>query len=246
MDLSVVFIIISVVGASALQAATGIGYGVIAGPILLIILNGTDAFQISVIHNILIAVILVFHIYRDVNTKLLKQIILGCTPGIPIGFSVLFYASIPLLKIFAVLIIIGTIILILHNGRATEIVPDHSVSQKKLPRLIGFLAGTMCGSLAMPGPVTAAWMNANGWPKNTVRATVLAFFIFAYGITLILHVTFADFSLDTGILALKLVPAIIVGILMGHYAVIFISEGLFRKVLLSILTGTVIVLVASL
>lgn len=49
----------TVFGASLLQAAAGIGYGVIAGPILLIVLNGSEAFEISTLHNLIIAIVLI-------------------------------------------------------------------------------------------------------------------------------------------------------------------------------------------
>ena len=47
---------VAVLVASALQSATGIGFGVIAGPILLIVLNDGSAIQISIALNLLIAV----------------------------------------------------------------------------------------------------------------------------------------------------------------------------------------------
>ena len=36
--------------------------------------------------------------------------------------------------------------------------------------------------LAMPGPIAAAWMSINGLLKNEIRATIISFFVFAYGV----------------------------------------------------------------
>ncbi len=58
MDLDFLILNVAVFGAAALQSATGIGFGVIAGPVLLIALNSGSAIQISIILNLLIASIL--------------------------------------------------------------------------------------------------------------------------------------------------------------------------------------------
>ena len=52
MELEIVVLMVAVFGASALQSATGIGFGVIAGPILLILLNDGSAIQISIVLNL--------------------------------------------------------------------------------------------------------------------------------------------------------------------------------------------------
>lgn len=59
MDPQYLFMAIAVFGASALQSATGIGFGVIAGPVLLIVLNSRAAIQISIGLSLMIAAVLV-------------------------------------------------------------------------------------------------------------------------------------------------------------------------------------------
>ncbi|MCH8244510.1 hypothetical protein IIB97_01325 [Patescibacteria group bacterium] len=49
---------IAIFAAATLQSATGIGFGVIAGPVLLVVLNDSAAIQVSIILNLLIAMLL--------------------------------------------------------------------------------------------------------------------------------------------------------------------------------------------
>ena len=65
MDQAFLILNLAVFGAAALQSATGIGFGVIAGPVLLIALNDGAAIQISILLNLLIAVILTPSLWRQ-------------------------------------------------------------------------------------------------------------------------------------------------------------------------------------
>ena len=86
--------------ASCLQSATGLGYGVIAGPIFLFIFNSDEALQLSALHNLAIAIILTSLIYKDVDRKFLKNLIIGGLLGTLIGFIIQILVDINFLKIF--------------------------------------------------------------------------------------------------------------------------------------------------
>ena len=76
----------TIFAASSLQAATGIGYGVIAGPVFLIIFNGVEALQLSVTHNLAIAVLLFPFLRAHVNGALLVTLVPGSVLGLLTGF----------------------------------------------------------------------------------------------------------------------------------------------------------------
>ena len=95
----------AVFGASLLQAATGIGYGVIAGPILLVVLNGSEAFEVSTLHNLIIAIVLFPVVRNMVNTNLLRILIVGGTLGILTGFLFQNLFSVWVLKVFSAVMV---------------------------------------------------------------------------------------------------------------------------------------------
>ena len=71
---------------------------------------------------------------------------------------------------------------------------------------VGVLSGVMCTSLAMPGPVPAAWMSARSLPKATIRATTLALFVFSYVAAFVFQAGLAGVEEETWWLTASLVP----------------------------------------
>lgn len=236
---------VAVFGASMLQAATGIGYGVIAGPIFLIVLNGSEAFQISTAHNFLIAVMLMPAVFRSIDRRALKPLLLGSAIGIPAGFLLQAAVSVVVLKLVCAAAVAGVALALVlkmvrpGNGHAAS-GPGRSETA-----VIGALAGSMGGMLAMPGPLASTWMSIRGWQKSAIRATILAFFVFTYGAGMVLHLIFSDIASQTITLSALLAPAAILGIFAGDRVSSLVSEAAFRAVLLVVLTCTVASLVVS-
>jgi uncharacterized membrane protein YfcA len=103
----------------------------------------------------------------------------------------------------------------------------------------------MGGSLAMPGPIPAAWMASRGFDKNTVRATILMMFVFAYAIALALQFVLAEISTDTLKICASLTPATIAGIFVGKFLSKRISANVFGWLLILILAATIIILLST-
>lgn len=236
---------LAVFGASMLQAATGIGYGVIAGPIFLVALNGAEAIQISTLHNFLIAAILAPLLRGAVERSVLKFLVLGSIAGIAVGLglqSVLSVVSLKLIAAAAVSFVAVTLMVDMRRKRAGSSADRHSLTEVIS---VGAVSGIMGGMLAMPGPLAATWMSVRSFEKNAVRATILAFFIFAYGANTISYVAISGFAPETLHLALVLVPPLAIGIAAGSMLSRTLSEALFRKVLLFVLLSTIAALLFS-
>ena len=236
---------IAVFGASVLQSATGIGFGVVAGPLLLIVLNDAAAIQVSIALNLLIAVILAPSLWRIADSKLLRILLIGLAVGSPVGLAMFLYADIALLKLFAGAVVLFTLVLLLRGNRATAASARTSASQPEKVA-VGFVAGIMGGVLAMPGPVPAAWMSARGYDKDTIRATILVMFVVAYSFALLLQLSMTEVSASTVRQTAVLVPATVAGIIMGKYLSQRISEAIFRGLLAIVLALTVALLFATL
>ena len=244
MDQEILTLSFAVFAASALQSATGIGFGIIAGPVLLVVLNDSSAIQISIVLNLLIASLLAPSIRHEVHRVLLGKLLIGIGIGSPLGLLIFLSIDIDLLKAFASVIVFFTLIMVIRSKRmgAQEIehLPDQTESV-----LVGAVAGIMGGSLAMPGPVPAAWMAAKGLDKNTVRATILMMFVFAYALALALQFVLAEISTDTLKICASLTPATIAGILVGKFLSKRISANIFSWLLILILAATIVILLST-
>lgn len=245
MGLEFVALHFAVFGAAALQSATGIGFGVIAGPILLIALNDESAIQISIILNLLIAVILTPSLWHQADRQLLIKLFIGLAIGSPLGLLVFLSMDIALLKAFAGLAVVLTLFLTIH-GSSTQ-ARQSAMSPGNVEQVsIGVVSGIMGASLAMPGPVPAGWMSTRGFSKETIRATILLMFVFAYVVALALQYGLAGISMDSMRLSAMLTPSTTVGIFAGRLISSRLTEQTFRWVLVIILAITAIILFSTL
>ncbi len=245
MDLDFLILNIAVFGAAALQSATGIGFGVIAGPVLLIALNDGSAVQISIILNLLIASILAPSLWRQADRQLLARLLIGLAIGSPVGLLIFLNMDIVVLKAFAGLAVAYTLFLILRNNRARSHAP--TLATKSTEQIsIGALSGIMGASLAMPGPIPAAWMSTRGFSRETIRATILVMFVFAYVVALALQFGLAGIGTDAMRLSAMLAPSTIIGILVGRSLVSRVTEQTFRYLLVIVLASTAIILFSTL
>jgi len=237
MDLNFIILLMAVAGASVLQSATGIGFGVIAGPVMLIVLNSGSAIQISIALSFLIAAMLVPSLWRQVDRRLLVSLLGGSLVGLPLGLFVFVNIGIDLLKFVAGLAVLFTLIFVLRNNGARA--SGERPRAGRVERLsIGAISGLMSGSLAMPGPVPAAWMAGRTYDKETVRATILAMFIFSYAGAFALQASVADLRMETLWQCLKLAPATVLGVFIGRLVAGRFTEQTFRRMLILVLAST--------
>jgi len=245
MNLELTGINLAVFVAAALQSATGIGFGIIAGPVLLVALNDGSAIQVSILLNLIIAGLMTPMLWKDVDRPLLARLVAGLVIGSPFGVWMFLAMNVAWLKSLAAAAVVFMLVFtVRHDSRrrpAAPIVPANAEQG-----IMGIIAGLMGGSLGIPGPVPAAWMSARGYGKNTVRATILAMFVCSYLVALLLQLKMAGMSEEVFRLALTLVPATIVGIVAGRWLGNHLTEERFRFVLLVVLTMTVVLLLMSL
>ncbi len=235
---------LAVFGAAALQSATGIGFGIIAGPVMLLVLGSGEAIQISIVLNILIAGWLMPSLRADADQFLVRKFLIGSIIGIPAGLYVFLIVDIVLLKALAGLAVLMTVFFVLRgNGITATTIRRESNDRQAVP--VGVVSGLMGGSLGMPGPVPAAWMSATGHDKRTIRASILMLFVFSYAATFLLQVPLAGVSAQTILTCVYLAPATIMGILFGRVLAKWLTEQVFRWLLVVILFATAGLLLSS-
>ena len=106
MDATLIALHAAVLAAALLQAATGIGFGVIAGPIILMVMNSGAAVQVTILLSLLIAVVLTPSLYRQVDKKILGRLLLGTLVGLPLGILIFLNVSLDVLMLLAALAVL--------------------------------------------------------------------------------------------------------------------------------------------
>ena len=101
--------------------------------------------------------------------------------------------------------------------------------------IVGFISGILGGFAALGGILPTIWVNLQRLPKNTQRGTYEPF-IFIPSIVAVVSFYFAGFlNLDIFYYFLMVLPALIIGSLIGVKIYSFIDEDLFKKVILGLI-----------
>lgn len=209
--------------ASGLQAATGAGLGLIAGPALILVLGSTAAIPVAIVMNLIVSVALLPKERKAVDRPALTWLSAGTLLGIPLGVLILGLLDFTSLKIVAGLAVLAGAVQVLHSrkrGVAT------GPSEIKISDALGFglISGVMSSSLAMPGPAAMCALARAGKSATAVRATLRALFVVSYGGALLVHAAM-DISWDhLASVTLILLPVVLMGIFAGHLAQTRLSE----------------------
>ncbi len=221
--------------ASALQAITGIGFGVIAGPVLLVHLGSIGAIQTSIALSFLIAVLLAPLTLPKIRPRLLGHLFIGIVIGTPLGAVLAVSLAIGPLKLFAAGVV-GFMTLV-----ATGVLSRFPIAERDSPArriVVGAISGTLNTALAMPGPPIAAYATAIRGDKDMVRATTLVAFLFAYPLAFGAQAGLAGIASDFWLSAPPLILPTAAGTLTGMACASRINGVWFKRL-------TVVFLMAS-
>jgi len=76
---------------SALQVATGVGLGLIAGPSLLYFLDSISAVQTAIVLNLILTLFLLPSEVKSISQKLFFGLSMWACLGLPLGFGLFFF-----------------------------------------------------------------------------------------------------------------------------------------------------------
>lgn len=239
MDFSWWLVQTAVFAAALLQAATGIGFGVIAGPILLLMLNSASAIQVSIILSLVTALVLAPSIFKRIDKSLFRLLVFGTGIGIPLGIFIFLHINIHALKILAAVAVAFMALTTAGVFRPHNDQNNDGYSNRASVG-IGVISGVMSSSLGMPGPVPAAWMITKSLTKEVIRATILLLFIPSYCAALIFQSVAPGLIDDVIRWSLELLPATVAGVLIGKVLEPRISAHAFKTIVAIVLSCTAI------
>ncbi len=223
--------------ASALHAATGFGFSILAVPLLLMIHEPLVAVQVNLILSIALSLLLVPTVTRDIDTTLLWRLVASSVLGIPLGVLMLLHLDIALFKVLiAVLTLVFTALLLLQLRFQRSPGRDW---------LSGLLAGGFTAAVGMGGVPLLLYFAGTQMPKAVVRGTVLAFFLFIYTLALGAQVAVTSSRSDIWWLSAALVPVALVGVWVGDWLFQRITQRTFRGAIYAVLVGNSAVLLWS-
>lgn len=201
-----------------------------ATPFLLMIFEPKEAIQINLILSLVISTALISKIRKDVNPGILKRLIRGSLPGLPIGIIIFLIVDTGKLKVgISMVILTLTLMLILKFRFKTTTRRDYAV---------GGISGALTTGIGMPGPPLLLYFSGTDMPKAQLRATTLAFYLFIYSISLVIQVIFAGTSKVVWTSSGLALPLVIIGLYFGQLLFHRINQQYFRIFTYAILLFT--------
>lgn len=225
-----------------IRGLTGFGSALIMTPLLLFLFDIQSAVVITTIVEIVACSSVTIHARKDISTHFLKIVLPITIVGIVIGSYILVSSDSDLLKrIFGIFTIIFAL-RILFNLRKR-------ISQrKKWPSGSGYIAGALGGILGglfgTAGPPITVYLENQIDSKDTLRATLLAYFLILDVIRLFFY-GYADIiTIEILIKSLVILPAALTGAYIGRFINMVINDNIFRATvsIVLIVTGMLLVM----
>jgi uncharacterized membrane protein YfcA len=196
--------------AALLYAVSGFGFAVLAAPLFLLLVDAAQAIQLVIIISTALSLVVVPGLRRAVAPLLLLRLTVGCLAGLPIGL-IAFRRADPLLVragVGATILAFAVLMAVSRHRRG------HSGLDYRPPLVMspsrdlaaGAVAGIATALLGMAGPPVLIYLLLTGAAPRMVRATLLAFFAFSYGATLISHIATIGIAAPTWLVAGILIP----------------------------------------
>ena len=201
---------------TVLQVATGVGLGLLAGPVLILGLQSQTAVFVAIILNLLVSLVLLPQEKGEISWPPLRLLLVGTLAGVPLGWLVLQQFEASTLKLFTGVVVLAAAIQLILLSRRAATGDDNSVRLRTL--VGGGVSGFMSGCLAIPGPVAMWTLLQRNIAPSQVRATLRALFVFSYGAAFLVHFGFGGETAAGWITVAALVPALAVGVALGGIA----------------------------
>ncbi len=218
------------------QTIVGFAASLIAFPILLHIYSIQEASAIMAILYVLFSAVLVIKNWKDIDKKIVIEVLPGLIVGMILGVYLLKFGSPTILKKALGLFIISFVVYNFIKNKEIIIF-------KKAGLLVGLLSGIFGGLFSAGGPPLAAYIHNRNSKKEIIRATVIG----CLGIINFARIPLFFYSdlFNASLLkaAIISIPSFCLALWLGHILYNRINENIFRNIFLTILFLTGISLI---
>ena len=211
--------------AEAVYVLLGFGAGLIAvGLTALILPELKDAVVLLLLVNLPAELWVVRSSWQRISWRGVLTIFLGVALGIPIGTFLLRWgeARFLLMVLGVFLVVVGTVFLFIREAQKRQI-------RAWVTAPVGVISGVLTGLFGTGGPPLILYYQLSGVDKTAFRGNLMAIFLL---MTIVRVPSYAAFGLITGPRlwsALMVLPAVVLGALIGNSIHLRIEEATFRR-----------------
>lgn len=241
MEPQTLVIIAGAIAAGFVQGLSGFGFGLVAMSFWAWTIDPRLAAAMAVFGALTGQLIAAITVRRGFDLKTLAPFVIGGLLGLPLGLWLLPRLDVLMFKAMLGVLLAFWCPAMLFSSKLPHITRGGRIADA----LIGAGGGVMGALGGFTGVLPTLWCTLRGMHKDAQRAIIQNFNL------ALLAVTFASY-IATGVITTAtlpyfaiVAPAMLIPSLLGARLYIGISEATFRKVVLSLLTGTGVALLAS-
>jgi uncharacterized protein len=227
---ALIFALVVIFIAGVTQSLTGFGFGLVAIPLLTLVVSPKLAPPIVLIDGIVLNAFILRRAYVAVQPRRIALLTVAGMLGVPLGTWVLANWNVESLRIYIGIMTCIAAGLFL-TGFRREVQNEQLVSAP-----VGFISGVMSGSINMAGPPVILFFANQNLPRPVFRANIVAYFF-------VLQMTAIPLLLWNGILSreaitsgIVLLPSLIVGGIAGAAFADRVDDAVVRRITLAIVS----------
>jgi len=236
-----VHVIVGAVLAGFVQGLSGFAFGLVAMSVWAWTLEPQLAAVLALFGALTGQVIAAVTIRRPFDKSVLWPFVLGGLVGVPFGVWLLPHLDLVVFKLcLGVLLVLWCPAMLMSQH-----LPKVAFGGRVADGVAGAIGGAMAGIGGFSGTIPTLWCTLRGFQRDTQRAVIqnfnLSMLVVAFGIHLF------SGNIGRGVLPLLglVALAVAVPVLLGARMYIGISEVVFRKIVLGLLTASGVALLAS-
>jgi uncharacterized membrane protein YfcA len=233
-----VFVGMAVLFAAGIQTMTGFGFSLFAVPIMSMVIPTEAAVVIAASLSTMTSGGQAWTERHHRDRPTVVRIVLAALLGMPLGLLVLTVMTSQQLKIGLAVVIVVFLIINLRGVRL-----DHASTPIDLGA--GFVAGVLSTSLSTNGPPLAMALHARHLPAEVFRGTISSILVVLGVISVVLFAATGHYTVEIAWALVVVIPAMVVGFLIGHRLRVRIDHRVFRRLVTLLLALTAVVTLIS-
>jgi uncharacterized protein len=167
--------------AGFIQGLTGFGGGLVAIPLLCMLMDVKEAVPLSIVSGLAITTTMAYQLRHLLEWRKILPLLIGSLPGVLAGTVLLKQADPVLINRFLGLLLIG--------------ISAFNLTFKPKPvnppivwgYIAGFFSGAITASVGAGGPPAIIFTTLNDWKKDEIKATLTGFFVLNGYVTAAVH-----------------------------------------------------------
>lgn len=227
--------------AGFVQGLSGFAFGLVAMAIWAWGLEPTLAGPLVVFGSLTGQLIAARPVLRGANPMPAIPFVLGGLVGVPMGVALLRYIDPLTFKTaLGVLLMVWCPIMLMARD-----LPRIEWGGQKADAVVGWIGGVMGGLGGLTGPAPILWGTLRGWERHKQRVMFMVFNLTMSTLTIVIYVVSGTIPLSAWPLFAVVLPAMLLPSLAGYRLYHRVSDALFRRIVLGLLSVTGVILVIS-